>query len=65
MVTLLSILGTAFLGALGWAFVRTERHETRITQLETQSLGLKDYLTVRFDNVEGRLDRIEKNQDGK
>lgn len=64
---IISTILAAFLMTVGWLFRRVERaldsHENRITILETRQDPLQDYLKVRFDSVESRLDRIEHKQD--
>lgn len=62
---IVSVILAAFLGALGWIFVRAENLATRVTVLESQHNPLLDYIKTRFDAVENRLDRIEHKQDTK
>ena len=49
------ILGTAFLGVLGWAYTLSNR----VLVLETSYQGLEDLINLRFNEVDRRLDQIE------
>lgn len=60
---LVSILGSAIIGILGWIFTKAENLATRVTILETQQKPLLDLINNRFDAIEDRLDRIEHKQD--
>ena len=55
-----TFLGTAFLGALGWIF----HLGTRVAIIETQYEGLQELINTRFDEVNRRLERIEHSMNG-
>lgn len=61
---IVGLLGTASFGVFGWAFLKLEDHDNRLTALETSKLGLEQLINSRFDSVEKRLARIESKQDG-
>lgn len=54
---LIGFLGTALLGVIGWAF----QLSSRVSVLEQQHVDLKELINTRFDSVDIRLERIEKN----
>lgn len=54
--TLLGILGTVMLAVVGWAF----QLSNRVTKLEAKEESVKSYLDTKFEEVNRRLDRIER-----
>jgi len=54
------VLGTAFLGTVGWAF----HMNSRVSVIETKYDGLEDLLNVHFVEVNRRLARIERGMNG-
>lgn len=59
----ISIFGSGVVGALGWVFVRGVNLGIRVTVLESRHLDIVTLLNSRFDNVEDRLERIERSID--
>ena len=54
------VLGTAFLGSIGWAI----HTNSRISVVETRHEGLEDLLHSHFAEVNRRLGRIERGMNG-
>ena len=49
----------AVVGVVGWVFKLGDR----VTILERDQKGLVELINTRFDTVDDRLERIERNQD--
>lgn len=49
----------AVIGVVGWVFKLGDR----VTILERDQKGLVELINTRFDTVDDRLERIERNQD--
>lgn len=64
LTTLFSILGTAFFGALGWAFQKGVALSNRVTAIETKQEDLPTLINAQFSDVSRRLDRIERAMNG-
>ena len=67
---LVSIVGPALLGAVGWAFVRVEGLSGRVQVLEAEKESLEALINsrfgtmgYRFDSIDSRLIRIERTID--
>lgn len=52
---LLGVLTIALTAVFGWVW----QTQTRVTILETEGTGLRELLRAEFDEVRGRLQRIE------
>jgi hypothetical protein len=57
---IVGVLGTAFIGTLGWAV----QLSSRVSQIETRHEDLLTLINSRFDEVSRRLDRIERAMNG-
>jgi len=65
MVTaIISLLGTVFVGCFAWLFQRAVSNEGRISAVETKQEDLPALLTIQFNAVNSRLDRIERALNG-
>lgn len=61
MDIIISILGSgAFIGVFGWVF----QLGSRVSILETQQPDLKELINTQFEDVNRRLDRIERAMNG-
>jgi hypothetical protein len=58
--TLIGILGTGFLGMIGWVI----QLGSRVSVAETRHEDLLELINTRFDEVSRRLDRIERAMNG-
>ena len=54
--TLVGIFGAAFIGAIGWAV----QISSRVSTIETKHPDLVELLETRFDDIDRRLERIER-----
>lgn len=55
------LLGALTLGVFAWAF----NINNRVTVLETKDDSLKELITIQFEAVKSRLDRIERGMNGR
>ena len=51
-----SVLGIATIGIIGWAF----QISNRVTAIEKEHEGLRELMITQFKEVNRRLDRIEE-----
>lgn len=51
-----SVLGTGFIGGIGWAF----KANSRVSVLEQQHIDLKELIKEQFKTVTAALERIDK-----
>lgn len=58
--TVLGILGTAFIGVIGW----TVQLGSRVSVLESRHVDLMTLINTQFREVNRRLDRIERAMNG-
>jgi hypothetical protein len=59
--SLIGILGVAFLGVAGWM----TNLGNRVSVIEAQFEALKELIETRFDDMDRRLERIEKSMNGR
>jgi len=57
---IVGVLGMAFLGVFGW----TVQLGNRVSVIETQQASLKELIETKFEEVNRRLDRIERGMNG-
>jgi hypothetical protein len=57
---IIGLLGTALLGTLGWAV----QLSSEVKIVKTEQEGLKELIEAKFDEVNRRLDRIERAMNG-
>lgn len=58
--TLIGIIGSACLVIIGWAF----KINSQVAVLEQRDEDIKELLESRFDDVDSRLERIERAMNG-
>jgi hypothetical protein len=59
-----SLVGGAFLAIMGWTIQRASNLGEKVSVLETKQGGLHELIEVKFDEVNRRLDKIEKAMNG-
>lgn len=64
LTVLLGIFGTSVVGSVGWISQKAFLLEKRVTIIETKQEDLPDLINAKFEDMNRRLDRIERNMNG-